>query len=110
MLHGSGCTEVVVGVQRRSHCVAVAAWHGSGGQSHGLVVVAAVMSRRLWHGYGGSGGSDSGYIAPRWLRGMMVAAMQRRQQQLVTLQCSYEGGSDMAHPAMRRMAMGHVQL
>jgi hypothetical protein len=55
MLHGSGRTEVLVGVQRQSRRVVVAAWHGSGGQLHGLVVVVVVVSRWLWHGCGGSG-------------------------------------------------------
>jgi hypothetical protein len=63
MSHGSGCAEVMVGVRRQLHRVTVAAWHGSGGWSHGLVVVAAVMSRRLRHGCGGSGGGNSGHIA-----------------------------------------------
>jgi len=55
MLHGSGRTEVVVGVRQQLRCVAVAAWHGGSGWSHGLVMVAVVVSRWLQHGCGGSG-------------------------------------------------------
>jgi hypothetical protein len=55
MSHGSGRAKVVVGVWQQSHCVAVAAWHGGGRQSHGLVMVAAVVSQQLRHGCGGSG-------------------------------------------------------
>jgi hypothetical protein len=54
-----GCAEVVVGVRRQSHCVAVAAWHGNGRRSHGLVVVVAVVLWRLRHGCGGSGGGHT---------------------------------------------------
>jgi hypothetical protein len=59
MSHGSGRTEVVVGVRQWSCCVMVAAWHGSGGRSHGLVVVAVVVSWQLWHGCGSSGGGHA---------------------------------------------------
>ena len=82
MLHGSGHAGVVVGVWWWSHHAAVAAWHGSGGRSHGLVVAVAVVLRQLWHGCGSSGG-DSGHVTPRWPCGMMVAATWWWQQQLV---------------------------
>ena len=55
MSHGSGRTAVVVGVQQQLRCVAVAAWHGGSRWSHGLVMVAVVVSWWLRHGCGGSG-------------------------------------------------------
>jgi hypothetical protein len=69
MLHGSGHAEVVVGVRRRSRHVMVAAWHGGGRWSHGLVVVVAVVLQRLRHSSGGGGG-DSSHVTPRWPHGM----------------------------------------
>ena len=87
MSHGSGHTEIVVGVRWQSRRVVVAAWHGGGGWLHGLVVVMAVVSRRLWHGGGGCGCSDSGHVVPRWPCGMAGGHMTWwwwwwRQQQL----------------------------
>jgi hypothetical protein len=72
--HGSGRAKVVVGVRQRSHRVMVAARHGGGRWLHGLVMVAVVVSQRLWHGCGSSGCGNSSHVALQWPRGMMAAA------------------------------------
>ena len=120
MSHGSGCTEVMVGVWWWLCRIMVAAWRGGGGRLHSLVVVVAVMSWWLQHGSGSSGG-DSSHVAPQWPRGMAGSHMTwwwwwwphsgggGSSGSCVMPRCSCKGGGNIARPATRHTVMWHVR-